>query len=110
MAFLFSDTQIINESFVEDINNMLNSGEVPNIFPNDEKVAICEVLDIQCVMMFYLSLVLRCCRLVLRASLGGVSLPDTFLRTVPVRFCFPVIIIGDACCRRRRRKEAIRTI
>lgn len=43
MAFLFSDTQIINESFVEDINNMLNSGEVPNIFPNDERVAICEV-------------------------------------------------------------------
>lgn len=43
MTFLFSDTQIVNESFVEDINNMLNSGEVPNIFPNDERVAICEV-------------------------------------------------------------------
>lgn len=43
MAFLFSDTQIINESFVEDINNMLNSGEVPNIFANDERVVICEV-------------------------------------------------------------------
>ena len=43
VTFLFSDTQIINESFVEDINNMLNSGEVPNIFPNDERVAICEV-------------------------------------------------------------------
>lgn len=43
MTFLFSDTQIISESFVEDINNMLNSGEVPNIFPNDERVAICEV-------------------------------------------------------------------
>ena len=28
---------------MEDINNMLNSGEVPNIFPNDERVAICEV-------------------------------------------------------------------
>lgn len=45
MAFLFSDTQIINESFVEDINNMLNSGEVPNIFANDERVVICEVLN-----------------------------------------------------------------
>lgn len=43
LTFLFSDTQIISESFVEDINNMLNSGEVPNIFPNDERVAICEV-------------------------------------------------------------------
>lgn len=28
MVFLFSDTQIKNETFVEDINNMLNSGEV----------------------------------------------------------------------------------
>eukprot|EP01038_Epipyxis_sp_PR26KG_P004763 gene4763-6681_t len=42
MTFLFSDTQIKNETFVEDINNMLNSGEVPNIFPSDERSAICE--------------------------------------------------------------------
>ena len=42
MTFLFSDTQIKNETFVEDINNMLNSGEVPNIFPSDERAAICE--------------------------------------------------------------------
>jgi len=44
LVFLFSDTQINSESFVEDINNMLNSGEVPNLFPNDEKVAICELV------------------------------------------------------------------
>jgi dynein heavy chain len=42
LVFLFSDTQISREAFVEDINNMLNAGEVPNIFPSDEKVAICE--------------------------------------------------------------------
>lgn len=42
MTFLFSDTQIKNETFVEDINNMLNNGEVPNIFPNDERTAVCE--------------------------------------------------------------------
>lgn len=42
MTFLFSDTQIKNETFVEDINNMLNSGEVPNIFPSDERAAIAE--------------------------------------------------------------------
>ena len=41
-VFLFSDTQIKNESFVEDINNILNSGEVPNLFPNDEKMQIVE--------------------------------------------------------------------
>ena len=34
--FLMSDTQIIHATFIEDINNILNSGEVPNLFPNDE--------------------------------------------------------------------------
>ncbi|CAE8588678.1 unnamed protein product [Polarella glacialis] len=34
--FLLNDTQIINETFLEDINNILNAGEVPNLFPNDE--------------------------------------------------------------------------
>eukprot|EP00928_Gymnodinium_smaydae_P068046 TRINITY_DN5109_c0_g4_i2.p1 TRINITY_DN5109_c0_g4~~TRINITY_DN5109_c0_g4_i2.p1 ORF type:complete len:3873 (+),score=1233.23 TRINITY_DN5109_c0_g4_i2:1305-11621(+) len=34
--FLMSDTQIINETFLEDLNNILNAGEVPNLFPNDE--------------------------------------------------------------------------
>jgi hypothetical protein len=32
-VFLFSDTQIKDESFMEDINNLLNAGEVPNMFP-----------------------------------------------------------------------------
>ena len=44
VVFLFSDTQIKRETMVEDINNILNSGEVPNLFPNDEKVAICELV------------------------------------------------------------------
>jgi dynein heavy chain len=44
LTFLFSDTQIKSETFVEDINNMLNSGEVPNIFPSDERSAICEAV------------------------------------------------------------------
>lgn len=35
--FLLNDTQIINETFLEDINNILNAGEVPNLFPNDER-------------------------------------------------------------------------
>jgi len=37
-VFLFSDTQIVRESFLEDINNLLNSGEIPNLFPPDEKI------------------------------------------------------------------------
>ncbi|XP_076449948.1 dynein axonemal heavy chain 7-like [Babylonia areolata] len=41
-VFLFSDTQIKQESFLEDINNLLNAGEVPNLFPIDEKQELCE--------------------------------------------------------------------
>lgn len=44
MVFLFSDTQIVKESFLEDINNLLNSGEIPNLFPPDEKIAIIDEL------------------------------------------------------------------
>ena len=42
IVFLFSDTQIVKESFLEDINNLLNSGEIPNLFPQDEKATICD--------------------------------------------------------------------
>ena len=35
-VFLFSDTQIVTETFLEDINNILNSGEVPNLYEADE--------------------------------------------------------------------------
>eukprot|EP01135_Chromosphaera_perkinsii_P000898 Nk52_evm61s152 gene=Nk52_evmTU61s152 len=41
-VFLFNDTQIKYESMLEDINNLLNSGEVPNIFAIDEKQEISE--------------------------------------------------------------------
>uniref|UniRef100_A0A5K3F002 AAA domain-containing protein n=1 Tax=Mesocestoides corti TaxID=53468 RepID=A0A5K3F002_MESCO len=34
--FLFSDTQVAEEGFLEDINNLLSSGEVPNLFKQDE--------------------------------------------------------------------------
>ncbi|XP_076873752.1 dynein axonemal heavy chain 6 isoform X2 [Brachyhypopomus gauderio] len=36
MVFLFTDTQVVVEEFLEDVNNMLNSGEVPNLFEKDE--------------------------------------------------------------------------
>lgn len=42
MVFLFCDTQIKYESFIEDINCMLNTGEVPNLFPLDARM---EILD-----------------------------------------------------------------
>uniref|UniRef100_A0A669BJA2 Dynein axonemal heavy chain 7 n=1 Tax=Oreochromis niloticus TaxID=8128 RepID=A0A669BJA2_ORENI len=49
-VFLFTDAQIKMESFLEDIGNLLNTGEVPNLFAVDEKQEICErmrVLDRQ---------------------------------------------------------------
>jgi len=36
VVFLFSDTQIVKESFLEDINNLLNAGDVPNLYAPDE--------------------------------------------------------------------------
>lgn len=38
--------QIKQESFLEDINNLLNAGEIPNLFPLDEKQEICEKMRI----------------------------------------------------------------
>lgn len=44
IVFLFSDTQIIYESFLEDINNILNTGEVPNIWKVEDIDQICQGL------------------------------------------------------------------
>jgi P-loop containing dynein motor region D4 len=58
-VFLFSDTQIISESFLEDVTNILSSGEVlicyifiytqlshkvPNLYTSDELAQIREAL------------------------------------------------------------------
>lgn len=37
-VFLFSDTQITQEAFVEDINNILNGGEIPNLYTEVEEI------------------------------------------------------------------------
>ncbi|CAG9860518.1 unnamed protein product [Phyllotreta striolata] len=36
-VFLFTDTQITQEEFLEDINGLLNSGEVPNLYEAEEQ-------------------------------------------------------------------------
>nr|AML30862.1 axonemal inner arm dynein heavy chain 6 [Marsilea vestita] len=40
VVFLFDDTQIVVETFLEDINNMLSTGEVPNLFTKDDLSAV----------------------------------------------------------------------
>lgn len=42
VVFLFCDHQIKDESFLEDINMLLNSGDVPSLFENEEKLDIIE--------------------------------------------------------------------
>ncbi|TKS69390.1 Dynein heavy chain 2, axonemal [Collichthys lucidus] len=44
-VFLFSDTQIVDESFLEDINSILSSGEVPNLYKQEEFVEVCNALS-----------------------------------------------------------------
>ena len=43
IVFLLTDTQIKEESFLEDVDGLLNAGEVPNLFELDEKQKILEV-------------------------------------------------------------------
>lgn len=44
--FLINDAQIKYEAFLEDISNILNSGEVPNLFKADEKAELLEKLRV----------------------------------------------------------------
>ncbi|XP_047461369.1 dynein axonemal heavy chain 3 [Mugil cephalus] len=42
LVFLFNDSQIKDEAMLEDVNMLLNTGDVPNIFPADERAGIIE--------------------------------------------------------------------
>lgn len=42
VVFLLTDTHIKDEAFVEDINHILNIGQVPNLFPPEEKAPLVE--------------------------------------------------------------------
>ncbi|XP_076454460.1 dynein axonemal heavy chain 2-like [Babylonia areolata] len=47
-VFLFNDTQVVEEVFLEDINNILSSGEVPNLYKPDEFEDIKNTLEDIC--------------------------------------------------------------
>jgi len=44
-AFIFTDTQIWKEAILEDISSLLNNGEVPGLFPADERAKIVEEIS-----------------------------------------------------------------
>lgn len=46
-VFLLSDTQIVRESFLEDVNNMLNNGEIPNLFEKEHMNDVVEQMKDQ---------------------------------------------------------------
>lgn len=43
-VFLFTDSQIKEEGFVEDLNTLLNTSEVPNLFLPEEKAELLELV------------------------------------------------------------------
>ncbi|XP_023310238.1 dynein heavy chain 3, axonemal [Anoplophora glabripennis] len=45
LIFLFADTQIADEMFIEDINTVLNTADVPNLYAPDEKADILEKMQ-----------------------------------------------------------------
>ena len=47
IAFTMTDSQILKESFLEDINNILNTGEVPNLMLGEDKDYIAQELPNQ---------------------------------------------------------------
>lgn len=40
-----TDTQIKDESFLEDVDNLLNSGEVPNLYSSEEKAEVMDMVQ-----------------------------------------------------------------
>ena len=52
-VFLMTDSQIKEESFLEDVDSLLNTGEVPNLFAVDEKAELIEVCFTSDICFFY---------------------------------------------------------
>jgi len=49
VVFLFSDTQIVTETMLEDVNNVLNTGDVPNLYGPEDMDLILSTCKADCV-------------------------------------------------------------
>lgn len=49
IVFLFVDTQIINESMLEDMNSILNSGDVTNLYVDKDMEEIVDACKTECI-------------------------------------------------------------
>jgi len=47
-TFLFNDAQIVNDIMLEDINNILNAGDVPNLYGPEDMESILTVCRVDC--------------------------------------------------------------
>lgn len=45
VTFLFTDAHVVEEGFLELINNMLTIGMVPSLFPKEEKGGLISQID-----------------------------------------------------------------
>ena len=54
VVFLFCDHQIKDEAFLEDINMLLNSGDIPSLFENEERLEIIEHVGSKFFIKFYI--------------------------------------------------------
>ena len=45
-SFLFNDTQVVEEQFLEIVNNMLSTGEVANLYKSDELEDVSKPINI----------------------------------------------------------------
>ena len=99
IVFMFSDTQIANEVFMEDLNNILNTGEIPNLFadPADYQKVIDEMRDgekskIEMMESEWFELFIRRTRQNMHVSLCLSPIGDDFRRRMRM---FPSLI---NCC------------
>ncbi|EAN77952.1 Cytoplasmic dynein 2 heavy chain (DYNC2H1), putative [Trypanosoma equiperdum] len=99
VLFLFTDTQIVHEAMLEDVNNLLNSGEVPNLFEGPDldevftamkPVCIAENISLDKVGMY--ARFVKFCKFNLHVSLCMSPLGETFRGRLRM---FPALV---NCC------------